>query len=187
MKSAVLSRAGSICISWILFYSFDASTCFIAAHCLLSVCRSPTFFSSLFVALSVCQCVCNFSVSPRLSVCLFMCRLVFLNLFFVVSRPVGRFPDRGCSGWAFLRHQTAKRETGSVTLCGALFPRLWLRVVIQNWCGEERALTSCQRRMFSTGRQASGNDNVGYAWWALTTPFTLWHTRWYLTQCLPLS
>lgn len=48
-------------------------------------------------------------------------------------------------------------------------------------------LTSCQRWMFSTGRQASGNDNVGYASWALTTPFTLWHTWWYLTQCLPLS
>lgn len=49
-------------------------------------------------------------------------------------------------------------------------PRLWLRVVIQNWCGEEQALTSCQPRMFSTGRQPSRNDNVGYARWALTTP-----------------
>ena len=36
----------------------------------LSAASPLFFFLSLFVASSVCQCVCNFSVSPRLSVCL---------------------------------------------------------------------------------------------------------------------
>lgn len=49
MKSAFLSHAASIYISWI-FYSFDASTCFISALCLLSVHRILAFLS-LFVAL----------------------------------------------------------------------------------------------------------------------------------------
>lgn len=82
MKSAVLSRADSICISWI-FYSFHASTCFIAALCLLSLYRILTFLA-LFVALLFVNVTFNFP-----SVSLFACLLIFLDLF--VSRPVGRF------------------------------------------------------------------------------------------------
>lgn len=49
---------------------------------------------------------------------LFFCLPTFLDVF--VSRPVGRFLTGVALAEAFLRHQTARSETGSVTLCGAL-------------------------------------------------------------------
>lgn len=70
MKSAVLSCIDSICTNWI-FYSFDASTCFITALCLLSV--------------VVCFCLLG-SRQPFVhpSVCL-------PPYILFASRPVGRF------------------------------------------------------------------------------------------------
>lgn len=175
MKSAVLSCADGICTSWI-FYSFDTSSCSITALRLLSIYHILTFFS-LFVALFVCQHVCNFP-----SVCLFVCLLTF-------SLCLGLWAGlwQGLLWLSLPQASKSKEWDRPCHIMRALLSRLWLRVVIQNWCGEELKLTSCQRRMFSKGRQASGNDNVGYALWALTTPFTLWHSWWYLTQCLPLS
>lgn len=144
MKSAVLSRADSIYTSWI-FYSFDASTCFISRL----VYRILTCFS-LFVA------------------------LLFVGNFLSVYLPASCSWISLCLGlWAgfwqgllWLSLPQASKGRKRARLCHimrALLSRLWLRVVIQNWCGEEPELTSCQRRMFSKGRQASGDDNVGFA------------------------
>lgn len=177
MKSAVLSRANSIGISWI-FYSFHASTCFITALWLLSLYCVLTFLASLLL---FCLPVLSttFHLSPRLpassyswiSLCLGLWAGLWQGLLWLSLPQASKAKE-----WDRLCH-----------IMRALLFWLWLRVVIQNWCGEEPILTSCQRWMFSAGRQASGNDNVGYASWALTTPFTLWHTWWYLTQCLLLS
>lgn len=84
--------------------SLHSASCLFIAPSLLSF--------RLFVALLF---ACNFSPS----VC-FVCLLVFLDLF--VSRPVGRFmtgvaPVKPSSGI-----KRAKRETGSVTLCGPSSP-----------------------------------------------------------------
>lgn len=166
MKSAVLSRdADSICISWIL-HSFGASTCFTVARC-LSLGLSRPHFSRACLSATFCLSVYLPPHIPGSLLCLglwagFWQGLLWLSL---PQASKGKERDRLCH------------------IMRALLSWLWLRVVIQNWCGEEPALTSCQRWMFSTGRQASGNDNVGYAPWALTTPFTLWHTWWYLTHC----
>lgn len=140
-------------------------------HCLLSALS----FSSAPRCSFVCQFVCNFP-----SVC-----VTSLDVF--VSRPVGRFMTAGLLWLKLPQASKGKERDRLCHIMRALLSRLWLRVVIQNWCIDEPVLTSCQRRMFSTGRQASGDDNVGYARWALTTRCTLWHTWLYLTQCLLLS
>lgn len=179
MKSGVLSRADSICRSWIFLHLFFFFTALmhLPASSLHSASSSPPHFFSLFAALLFVSVVCNFpsaclsaSSHSWISLCLglwagFWQGLLSLSL---PQASKGKERDRLCH------------------IMRALLPRLWLRVVIQNWCREEPVLTSCQQHMFSTSRQASRNDNVGYARWALTTPLKLWHT-WYLIHCLQMS
>lgn len=157
MKSAGLSRADSICIRWI-FRSLEAS---LSPHCLFTalILFTTSFVALLFVHqsvtfLPVCLSVYCPLVYSWMSLCLGLWAHFWQGLLWL-SLP--RVSNRLCH------------------IMQALLSWLWLRLVIQNWCAEELELTSCQRWMFSTGRQPSANDNVGYASRALTTPVTLWH------------
>lgn len=182
MKSAALSYADSIRIRWI-FYSFWCI--YLLHHSTLPPSKfiAPPFFLAFFTLLLLffsfffCKSVCNF-----LSACLSGSSHSWISL--CLGLWAGFW--QGLLSLSLPEASKAKERDRLCHIMRALLPWLWLRVVIQNWCGEEPALTSCQQRMFSTGRQASHNDNVGYARRALTTPLKLWHT-WYLFLCLQLS
>lgn len=148
MKSAVLWWADSICICCI-FHSFDASTCFITPLRSLSA-YHPHFCFNLFVVALFVSASATWSVylSPH---SLFVCVGLWAGLW---------------QGWCWLNLPQAsngKERDKRCHIMRGLLSWLWLRVVIQNWWREELELTSCQRWMFSKGRQASSDDNVGYA------------------------
>lgn len=157
MKSAVWSQADRVCLSWKRSSS---------AH-------SP--------ALS--RPVCVLRPHPLECFCL------SASLYSWVSLCLGLWAGlwQGLLWLSLPRASNGKQRDRLCHIMQTLLARLWLRVVIQNWCQVELELTSCQRRMFSAGRQARSNDNVGYAWRAMTAPFTLWLTWWCLTQWIPLS
>lgn len=134
-----------------------------------------------------------FILTPLLLLCLSV-RLQLCARLSVYLPPHSLFVCLGLwaglwQGWLWLNLPQAsngKEWDKRCHIMRALLSWLWLRVVIQNWWREELKLTSCQWWMFSKSRQASSNDNVGYAPWILTPSSILWHACWYLTQGLLL-
>lgn len=178
--------------SWIL-YSF--SCVYLVLHYTPSLFIEPPPASStltpfFFLLFSPTPCYCYSFVCW--CVCNFFC-LSFLDLF--VSRPVGRFLTGVALVEPFPRLQKPKRETGSVTLCGALSPAHPAPPALIESSDPKLMRRGAGAHLLSTARVL--HKQTGEPQWQCwirsacsdippsPTPFKLWHT-WYLFLCFAI-